>query len=46
METGRDGNMVDNESVTTGSNSYEKSKPIISFAYGVILDCLREFYMK
>ena len=22
METGRDGNMIDNESVTTGSNSY------------------------
>ena len=23
METGRDGNMVDNECVTTGNNSYE-----------------------
>ena len=29
METGRDGNMVDNESVTTGSNSYEKVKAFL-----------------
>ena len=29
METGRDGNIVDNESVPTGSNSYKNARSVL-----------------